>query len=196
MIVYAGRKRRVPSKIVAGNWRDTLIRFGEVEAAVADMLSPEIDQPLPVLQELRAIGIRLAAGDASALDRLPPLPEELCISVPEGYAYYALYPEDYAAAAQRFLRETRPRQAVVVGIRSIGTSLSSVVAATLEQAGCNVSSFTVRPHGHPFDRTVHWQGVDIEPNAWFLIVDEGPGLSGSSFAAVARRLSELGVPDA
>jgi len=31
--------------------------------------------------------------------------------------------------------------------------------------------------------------------AYFLIVDEGPGLSGSSFAGVAEALGQLGVPD-
>src|SRR5437762_7523496 len=113
MIVYAQRKRRVSAKIAADNWRDTLIRLGEVEAAVADMLSPERDAPHAVLDRLRAIGISVALGDLSAIERMPPLPAEICASVPEGYAYYALYPEDYAAAAQRFLRDVRPREAVV-----------------------------------------------------------------------------------
>jgi hypothetical protein len=84
---------------------------------------------------------------------------------------------------------------VVIGIRSIGTSLSAAVAATLQAAGCEVQSFTVRPRGHPFNRYIEISGFDWEPDSHFLIVDEGPGLSGSSFAAVARKLGELGVPD-
>ena len=90
---------------------------------------------------------------------------------------------------------------MVIGIRSIGTSLSAVVAAALAEQGRETRSYTVRPRGHPFDRSLRtgpeltalWR--DSAADAHFLIVDEGPGLSGSSFASVAARLSECGVPD-
>jgi hypothetical protein len=63
-----------------------------------------------------------------------------------------------------------------------------------------VHAFTVRPRGHPFDRCLRltaqlatlWRSLR---EAYFLIVDEGPGLSGSSFACVAQKLAELGVRD-
>jgi hypothetical protein len=135
----------------------------------------------------------------AALMRLP-LPETVQISVPEGYAYYGLYPETYFAAATRCWNELRPQRAVCIGIRSIGTSLSAVVAATLAACGVPIHAFTVRPRGHPFDRRLHltvrlaalWRALR---EAYFLIVDEGPGLSGSSFACVAQKLAELGVSD-
>jgi hypothetical protein len=195
MIVYANRKRTVRTRSCHDNWRDALIHFGEVEAAIADTLCPERDAPDPLLERLRSIAVRLAGCDLSALDDLPCLPAEVCVSIPEGYAYYAVYPEDYAKAALRFWREVGPRKATVIGIRSIGTSLSAVVAATLERAGCEVRSFTVRPRGHPFDRRVAVSGFSCDPESHFLIVDEGPGLSGSSFASAASYLSEVGVPD-
>ena len=59
------------------------------------------------------------------------LPETVTVSVPEGFAYYALYPEMYRIAAREFAREQRPRAAVVIGIRSIGAALAAVVAEEL-----------------------------------------------------------------
>jgi len=195
VIVYADRKRRVTTRIPGSDWHGTLIRFGEVEAALADLLCPDFDEPHPLLERLRSIAIRIGGGDMHAVADIPPLPADVCVSVPEGYAYYAVYPEDYGKAALRFCREHRPRKAVVIGIRSIGTSLSAVVAATLQKAGCAVKSFTVRPRGHPFNRELSLRGFEWDEDSFFLVVDEGPGISGSSFACVAEYLSNRGIPD-
>jgi hypothetical protein len=59
----------------------------------------------------------------------------------------------------------------------------------------------VRPHGHPFNRELRlseglraeWQR--LAQLSHFAIVDEGPGLSGSSFLSVARALREAGIGD-
>lgn len=112
--------------------------------------------------------------------------------IPEGYAYYALYPEQYKLAAENFAAECRPDRCVVIGIRSIGTSLSHVVADALP---CPVRRLTVRPVGHPFDRKASLPDLRSNRRDWFLVVDEGPGLSGSSFASVADALRTAGVPD-
>jgi hypothetical protein len=109
----------------------------------------------------------------------------------EGYAFYALYPESYVEAAVRSGLGPNTR---VIGIRSIGTGLSALVAAALNTR----PAFTVRPVGHPFQReikvdpTVTGRLTD-DPDASFAIVDEGPGLSGSSFGAVADWLEAAGV---
>ncbi|HYO58588.1 hypothetical protein [Archangium sp.] len=129
------------------------------------------------------------------LERLA-LPERVTVKMPEGYAYYALYPELYLEAA-RSLR-LLPRPPLVVGIRSIGTSLACVVAA----ASCTTAPpLTVRPGGHPFQRTLGL-GPTFEREllarareSHVAIVDEGPGLSGSSFGAVADFLEDHGVPE-
>ena len=42
----------------------------------------------------------------------------------------------------------------MLGIRSIGTSLSAIVQARLRAANLNVKRITTRPSGHPFQRTV------------------------------------------
>ncbi len=129
------------------------------------------------------------------LDQAPDL--LLTVNVPEGFSLYALYPEQYLVATARWLAQhasQRTQGAVVVGIRSIGTTLAAVVSTVLRAAGWQVHSFTVRPAGHPYSRQVELAGVQINPAALGLIVDEGPGISGSSMAATADALVAAGLP--
>ena len=112
----------------------------------------------------------------------------------EGFAHYATYPEGFWAAA-RGLAGVPPSR--VLGIRSIGATLAPCVASALG-AGLPI---TVRPEGHPFARVVA-PGPRAEAamragsDAAWAIVDEGPGLSGSSFGAAADALARAGVaPD-
>jgi hypothetical protein len=135
-------------------------------------------------------GRRADATAALAAVRRLPLPPAIRCKTPEGYAFYALYPEDFATAAAA---AARPAPALVVGLRSIGTSLAAAVAARL---GC--PAVTLRPCGHPFRRQLRPSQtlrarLESHPGS-FIIVDEGPGLSGSSFGAAADLLDDLGVP--
>lgn len=120
----------------------------------------------------------------------PGLPSEIRVRLPEGYAFYALYPEAYALAARQL---KLGGSAKVIGVRSIGTGLAAVVAATL----CAPPPVTVRPTGHPFDRKLSLSAALaaelIDGKSHYVIVDEGPGLSGSSFGAVADWLEDHGV---
>jgi hypothetical protein len=109
----------------------------------------------------------------------------------EGYAFYALYPESYLEAAR--VSGLGP-DTQVIGIRSIGTGLSALVAAELGAP----SPVTLRPVGHPFEREVRvdpelTKSLASDGRKTFAVVDEGPGLSGSSFGAVADWLEEAGV---
>ncbi len=108
----------------------------------------------------------------------------------EGTAFYALYPEAIALAA----RDLGAGPFHVVGIRSIGTTLAVVAAAALE-AGTPES---LRPVGHPFLRRIeaHPARRDrlLAGGGTVVVVDEGPGLSGSSFGAVADWLEAGGLP--
>jgi hypothetical protein len=137
-----------------------------------------------------AAGVRAALAALAALE----LPAEVDVVEPEGYAFYALYPEMVAAAAA----ELPESELVVIGVRSIGTSLAAVVAAVRGAA----APVTVRPVGHPFARELRL-GPRLTarlraaaPRATFAVVDEGPGLSGSSFGAVADWLEGNGVAPA
>lgn len=224
MIVFRDQVERVRTEAFLGRCRTAarpsldheaatslLIDLGMLEAALVDLEAPEADAWSPLAERARAACLAAArllarTGEAgalaAALGRLAalPLPAEVELRAPEGFAYYGLHPETYLAAAQRFAVETAPAAAVVIGLRGIGASLSAVVAAGVEAAGWTVQSLTLRPRGHPFDRRPvlrpelgHW--LRARRHAWFLVVDEGPGLSGSSFCGTAALLGELGVPD-
>jgi hypothetical protein len=124
---------------------------------------------------------------------LAPLlrPGEVATKRAEGFAHYALYPESYAQAAANLPRD---RPWVVIGLRSIGLPLAAMVAAVLDAADC----VSLRPTGHPFARrlavgpALRLRLLQREEVA-FAVVDEGPGLSGSSFGAVVEWLAEEGV---
>lgn len=119
------------------------------------------------------------------------LPDQITVRRPEGYSFYAVYPEAYALAARKLALRGKAR---VIGIRSIGTGLAEIVAAVLHAPPV----VTVRPTGHAFARTIRLApevAQDLlDGDSHYVIVDEGPGLSGSSFAAVADTLEAAGVP--
>ncbi|PSJ39495.1 hypothetical protein C7I55_12865 [Sphingomonas deserti] len=124
----------------------------------------------------------------SALDENGALTLRRC----EGYAFYAVYPELYLEAARAL-----PPGALVIGLRSIGGGLAALAAAASKAKAV----LTVRPGGAFFDRRIA-AGPALESriaesgDAPVAIVDEGPGLSGSSFGGTADWLEEQGVaPD-
>ena len=130
-------------------------------------------------------------GGLPPAPQLIALPAQVALRTPEGFAFYAVYPEAYAEAARRLGLTAPPR---VIGIRSIGTSLAAVVAAALDAP----RPVTVRPFGDPFTRKISiapsLERELLEGEAHYVIVDEGPGQSGSSFGAVADWLQARGVP--
>jgi hypothetical protein len=193
MIVYRPQRRRVRTRdllrrIAGASGFERRMELGELEAGVADALCAECDADLPVLRALRR-------GQWMGLE----LPAEVEVSVPEGFAYYALDPELYRMAASRFADDARPERVGVIGIRSSGATLSSIVEEELQRRGAATESWTVRPRGHPWGRELHvskeLSRTWCEWDGWFAVVDEGPGLSGSSFASVAEFLVGLGVAD-
>ena len=183
---------------------EALLRSGESECALADHGgSGAAAEDLARLTDQLAIGLvgqsnlRLAS---ELLERLSSadLPESLTVSIPEGFSYYALHPLDYADLLSENAIDTPA--AAVVGIRSIGTTLSAIVRAWFELRQIPAERITVRPTGHPFDRRLslserdrQWIIRGVQQQAMFFVVDEGPGLSGSSFLAVAEALLRAGV---
>jgi len=104
-------------------------------------------------------------------------------------------PSERSADILKGAEHTFPKRVLVVGIRSIGTTLSAVVEATLMSLGWEVQRLTVRPSGHPFSRKLNIKPPDAHGIKCALIVDEGPGISGSSMASVAEWLGAAGVSD-
>lgn len=193
-----------------------LIEAGRLAQGLADAAFAErgFDAPSPAADAAMALARAIAAEVMAGLsgDRLPrdgrrsswvpalrsapagmmgeisAAPVE--VKAPEGYAYYAVYPETYGLAARETGFEAPP---AVIGLRSIGTSLGSIVA---EAAGAR-TLVTARPCGHPFARELRLSGELAEAlkgDGPVAVVDEGPGMSGSSFGAAADMLDRLGVP--
>ena len=131
-----------------------------------------------------------ATPSVAPIAATPGLPREISVRLPEGYAFYALYPEAYALAARQ-LKLAGPAR--VIGLRSIGTGLAAIVAAALGAP----PPVTLRPVGHPFARKLAMSpslaAELLDGASQYVVVDEGPGLSGSSFGAVADWLQDNGV---
>lgn len=182
---------------------DVLLRAGELECALSD--TPDCDIAAAALANLtddfaRALISKRQPQLSSSLDALAQqaIPEQVTISSPEGFCYYALHPLDYADLLSN--NEFNAPAAAVVGIRSIGTTLSATVCAWFNLRGVPAERITVRPDGHSFDRSLafddkqrEWIAACNRRGAQFFVVDEGPGLSGSSFLAVAEALERCGV---
>jgi hypothetical protein len=183
---------------------------GELECGVADS-DPQAARACELLTD--GIANALLAGEqVSSFDlgfqrpdldflmnaaRALPVFEQLSISTSEGFAYYALHPFAYAKVIRQL---PACAHLLVVGIRSIGTTLSSVAAAAARARGIIAERITVRPQGHPYNRTVEFTTEQmaatcraVSCGASFAVVDEGPGLSGSSFLAVAEALERAGA---
>jgi len=190
VLVYGDRRREVSSaEVLAGPEFFTVAELAqglidaEFEANGVDDLTP---LHAAAVADLRA----LAAGRApSALSALP-LPPRVTVKEPEGYAFYAVYPEAYAQAARAVAWASPP---FVIGLRSIGLGLAAQVA----QAAGAAAMVSLRPVGAPFRRAVRLSDrlrAALAAHAGpFAVVDEGPGLSGSSFGAVLDLLQDLGV---
>ncbi len=217
MLVYGDQKRTVDlrktlSELARENGaflshdriRARFLLLAEVTQAVADadFDTSGVDRLRPgeeaLLAQLVAHGAALmtsfdrhcAGGVAPSVQEVPDLPQHAVAKLPEGYAFYALYPEAYGLAARTLRLEAPPR---VIGLRSIGTGLGAIAAAALGSP----TPVTLRPRGDPFARSLRLDPALIhrlaEGEAHYVIVDEGPGLSGSSFGAVADWLEERGI---
>lgn len=182
---------------------DALIRCGELETCLADSGSSDAYAAAALTNAVAALLVGVWNSD-TALDCLSEIasqlkiPEQVQLSTAEGFAYYGLHPRAFADTVQRM--ELRSPSAAVIGIRSIGATLSAVVTATLALRNVRAERITVRPDGHPYDRRAHfsdsqlrWIAAHRSRDAEFIIVDEGPGLSGSSFLSVGEALLQAGV---
>ncbi len=158
-------------------------------AAVTDVLAGLVLATCTEVEVARALAL---------LERVE-VPARLVVTPPEGFAYYALAPEAYARAAVDEIAARGASSVLVVGIRSIGTTLSAMARAALRARGVAAERTTVRPSGSPAGRTLAFEGAHTNALAWargrgahVLVVDEGPGQSGSTFLATAEALARVG----
>jgi hypothetical protein len=198
---------------------ELLIDVGEITAGMADTFQPEHDDEIPALAPWRAVLCAIAAavcaswrddraGLRHALDtarrtigalRQRVHPATIETRVAEGFAQFGLFPEQYIQAAEEFAASDHPVRVLCIGLRSIGEPLAAIVSATLLARGVPSIVRSVRPRGDPWDRRVALgeglrETIRRYQPSHILIVDEGPGLSGSSFAGAAEALVACGCP--
>ena len=188
-------------------WTGALLLAGELECGTADSdgeLAGPVESLTDGIADALLLGESRSALHPSKLNdligaaRALPVSERLNISTPEGFAYYALHPLAYADIMSEI---NAPPGLLVVGIRSIGTSLSAIAAAAAKARGIEAQRLTVRPQGHPYNRSTEFSASQlavieksVAAGAVFAVVDEGPGLSGSSFLSAAEALERAGAP--
>lgn len=185
----------------SGSGLDALVRAGELETALADAGDAAEPAIAAVTDGLAAhlcgqpVDLRQIL---SSLLRVQTAGHVRC-SHPEGFCYYGLNPLDFADMATYLRPRLRPH-AAVIGIRSVGSALGAVVAAALQAGNIDVERITVRPDGEPYTRTTRlgstqlaWIARKLQCDSDFLIVDEGPGFSGSTLLSVVRALELAGV---
>ncbi len=163
--------------------------YSLAQPSLGSLPPPLVDAPAALRRLQQRLG---SIGELPALTAV--------VKVPEGFSLHAVYPEQYMLAAGQWLADHKERRAqgqgpgaVVVGIRSIGSTLAAVVATVLRAGGWQVQSLTVRPRGHPYARIVDLGGKIFDAATLGLVVDEGPGISGSSMAATATALAKGGI---
>lgn len=160
-----------------------LLCAGELECGLADANSPAVSSAEKITDILASAML----GACQTLAELPglfaelqhmALPEQLLISPAEGFAYYALHPLDFAQLA---LRSAVNTCCAVIGIRSIGTTLSAITAAAFRSQSYATARITVRPTGHPYQRETaftkeqtKWVEKHRDCGAFFFVTDEGP----------------------
>ena len=195
-----------------------LIGLGTLESALADLWSPHRDGRDPRVLTLRT-ATRWAARaliearehpepmlDAPAERHLRramtsslrlPLPLSVTMQMPQAFAHDGLHPLAYDDAVRRCLAHWRPPRVVVVGLRPTGPTLVAIAAARCEHDGIPVVTTTLRARGHPLDRRYEvdeaWATeIRSQQGALCLVIDDGPGPSGSSITAVTALLESQG----
>jgi hypothetical protein len=174
-----------------------LIASGELECTLIDA-GAESAQACAITSALAEALVSGSECNPALVERVNAIsvPEELRISVAEGFAYYALHPRKFIDLIETLRVSESAR---VVGLRSIGTTLSAVVVAALRARGVAAERITVRPVGHPYERQLELSQSDREwllsagEHSQVILVDEGPGISGSSFLATAEAVESIGI---
>jgi hydroxymethylpyrimidine pyrophosphatase-like HAD family hydrolase len=144
-----------------------------------------------------AIRRRIAQGFA-LLHRAALFPRPLRSSVvrlPAAFRSFDQRPEDFESLARAFERR-HPRRAfplLVVGLRTSGSYLASLLKAYLENAGYrDVQAVTLRP-GHDWGAVQRRQLARIQDGRGLALLTDDPPRTGEALARAAKYLERLGM---
>lgn len=188
----------------SGRGLEWVMANARLEQALSDFWCPDRDDWKA--EQVALAGRTLAAAarylglpglPAPPLPQLPPADTALPVGEPEGLRFYALWPPGWTQAVAHWHARS-PEPVWVLGLRTMGSLLAPMAALGLTPSRDLPHRLaTLRPRGHASDRCIlATPRLQAQVRAWpglFLIVDEGPGLSGSSFGGTMRWLQELGV---
>src|SRR4051812_32516903 len=124
--------QRAASSFQPDDLHDALLRSGELECALAD--SGQHSAATQIAGVTDCLASALVRGDRLEVSRsclqilnAVNVSGELIVKIPEGFAYYGLHSLDYARLVDQYLSSSSDNAgAAVVGIRTIGTTLSAI----------------------------------------------------------------------
>jgi hypothetical protein len=174
---------------------EALVSAGELEAALADAADPLEAKVARATDTLAAAALGEAvdlAGCAEALAHARA-PRSLAIRPPTGFADHAVHPRAYACANE--LVDTP--EALVVGVRTIGTTLSAITAAALRARGVAARRVTVA-HAACGRADLGAEAAAAiararASGATVLVVDEGPNGATSGLQSTGEAVVAAGV---
>jgi hydroxymethylpyrimidine pyrophosphatase-like HAD family hydrolase len=168
-------------------WRDaiTKIRDDLAHGVVSGALS----------EETRRASVAAARRLRAALLRRPNLSPADMLRLPTCFRSFDQQPEDMVRLAEKYAKtfSTRESPIVVLGVRTSGSYLAPLIAATLIRSGFrDVNTLTMRPHRSLWPGDAKKLRSLLQRGAAVGVVDDPP-VSGSSVAHVAERLCRRGA---
>jgi hypothetical protein len=174
---------------------EALVTAGELEAALADAADPLETSVARATDALAMTAMGETADLAACAEALEHAraPRSLVIHPPEGFAQDGLHPQAFACASEL----VDGREALVIGVRPIGTTLSAVTMAALRARGVVARRITVRPAGSPEHLELTPAAVRAvararDAGAAILVVDEG-SVNGAGLLATGEAIVAAGV---
>jgi hydroxymethylpyrimidine pyrophosphatase-like HAD family hydrolase len=139
---------------------------------------------------------RSAAVLANAFEQLPLGLRQAVVRLPACFHHFDQRPADVTSLAERFAAgvAARDRALLVVGVRTSGSYLAPLCAASLNALGYpRVRTLTVRP-GDPLLRHERALVSSVGRERGLGLVLDDPPVTGSSVAAAAEQIERAGVP--
>jgi hydroxymethylpyrimidine pyrophosphatase-like HAD family hydrolase len=129
------------------------------------------------------------------LERLPISVRETVVRVPTCFAHFDQRPADVVSLARRFAerRPDRDRPLLVAGVRTSGSYLAPLCAASLRALGYrSVSTITVRP-GHGLLAREQALIRDVAAADGLALVLDDPAVTGGSVRDAAETIAQAGI---